>query len=221
MRDLTLIIPAKNEAESLPAVLNEIKSFNCKKKIILEETDYETIESIKNFDCEIIYQNHKGYGDALRTGIQNVDTEYLCIFNADGSFDPIYLKEMLKKCEDCDYVFATRYSNGGGSEDDTFLTKFGNYFFSTFGNILFSLKLSDILFTFILGKKISFQSLNLKSNDFCLCVEIPINAKRAGQNYCEIPSQERKRIAGTKKVNEFLDGFKILIFMIQKFLKIK
>ena len=86
----------KNEAESLPAVLNEIKSFNCKKKIILEETDYETIESIKNFDCEIIYQNHKGYGDALRTGIQNVDTEYLCIFNADGSFDPIYLKEMLK-----------------------------------------------------------------------------------------------------------------------------
>ncbi len=221
MRNLTLIIPAKHEAESLPSVLNEIKSLECKKKIILEETDIETIESIKHFDCEIIFQSRKGYGDALRTGIQNVDTEYLCIFNADGSFDPIYLKEMLKKCENFDYVFATRYSNGAGSDDDTFLTKFGNYFFSTLGNILFSLKLSDILFTFILGKKLSFQSLNLKSSDFCLCVEIPINAKRKKQNFCEIPSQERKRIAGTKKVNEFLDGFKILIFMIQKFLKIK
>ena len=98
-QNLTLIIPAKNEAESLPAVLNEIKSFNCKKKIILEETDYETIESIKNFDCEIIYQNHKGYGDALRTGIQNVDTEYLCIFKS-RVFKDIHLiicKKSIKK----------------------------------------------------------------------------------------------------------------------------
>ena len=59
--------------------------------------------------------------------------------------------------------------------------------------------MSDILFTFILGKKKSFQSLDLKSDDFCLCVEIPINAKRANQKYFQIPSKERKRIAGKKK----------------------
>ena len=58
-------------------------------------------------------------------------------------------------------------------------------------------------------------------NDFCLCVEIPINAKRNNQRYCEIASQERKRIAGFKKVNEFKDGLKILIYMIQKFFRIK
>ena len=144
MKNLTLIIPAKHEAESLPIVLNEIKSLDCKKKIILEPSDQKTIESISGFDCEIIYQNKRGYGDALKTGIENVDTEYLCIFNADGSFDPKYLKEMLKMCEKVDYVFATRYLKDGGSEDDTFITKFGNYFFSTLGNILFSLDLSDI-----------------------------------------------------------------------------
>ena len=221
MKNLTLIIPAKYESESLPNVLNEIKMFECKKKIILESTDINTIESIKDFDCEIVFQNQKGYGNALRLGIEKVDTDYLCIFNADGSFDPKYLQEMLSICNNSDYVFASRYLNNGGSEDDTIITKFGNYFFSTLGNILFSLKISDILFTFILGKKKSFQSLDLKSNDFCLCVEIPINAKRANQKYFQIPSKERKRIAGKKKVNEFRDGFKILIFMIQKFFKIK
>ena len=46
------------------------------------------------------------------------------------------------------------------------------------GNILFSTKLSDILFTYILGKSSSFRALNLKCKDFCLCVEIPINAKK-------------------------------------------
>ena len=34
----------------------------------------ETIE--KNRDCELIYQNQKGYENALRLGIKNVDTDY-------------------------------------------------------------------------------------------------------------------------------------------------
>ena len=32
MNNLTLIIPTKREAESLPQFLNELKDFNCKKK---------------------------------------------------------------------------------------------------------------------------------------------------------------------------------------------
>ena len=39
MENLTLIIPAKNEAESLPEVLKELKDFRCKIIVILEETD--------------------------------------------------------------------------------------------------------------------------------------------------------------------------------------
>ena len=95
-----------------------------------------------------------------------------------------------------------------------------NPIFSLLGNMLFSLKLSDILFTYILGKTSSFKSLNLKSNDFCLCVEIPINAKKMNALYNDIPSYERKRIAGKKKVSEFRDGFKILTYMIKRFLNL-
>ena len=148
-------------------------------------------------------------------------TEYTCIFNADGSFDPKYLKEMLNLCKDSrDFVFASRYMKNGGSDDDTFLTKIGNFIFSMMGNILFSLKLSDILYTYLLGKTESFKKLDLRSNDFCLCVEMPIKAKRLGMNIIDTPSFERERIAGQKKVNEFKDGFKILTYIIRSFLKI-
>ena len=75
--ELTLIIPAKNESESLPSVLNELQKFNIKKHIILEENDKETIKSIKNFNCKIIYQKNKGYGDALIQGIKSVETNFL------------------------------------------------------------------------------------------------------------------------------------------------
>ena len=221
MKNLTLVIPAKKEEASLPSVLKEIKDFNCEIIIIVEEQDRLTIEAVKDFDCKIIFQNGRGYGNAIIEGINNVETEYLCIFNADGSFDPKYLNQMLNLCEKQDYVFASRYLKEGKSDDDTFVTKVGNFIFTAIGNIFFSLKLSDILFTFILGKTKSFQLLNLDSDDFCLCVEIPIKAKRMGALYSDTPSHERKRIGGSKKVNEFRDGLKILFGMAKFFLKIK
>ena len=57
MNELTLIIPAKNEAESLPIVLRELEKFPYKIKVILEKNDIETIESIKTYNCEIIYEH--------------------------------------------------------------------------------------------------------------------------------------------------------------------
>ena len=108
MNNLTLIIPAKNESISLPIVLKELEEFKIKKIVILEKSDLKTIESIKDFDCKILYQTGKGYGNALIEGMKNVQTEYLCIFNADGSFNPKYLEEMLLKCEQgLDFVFAS------------------------------------------------------------------------------------------------------------------
>ena len=79
MKNLTLIIPAKKEKESLPIVLNELKDYDCKILIVLDKNDHETIESIKNYDCKILYQT-MSYGDALINGIQNLDTEFFCIF---------------------------------------------------------------------------------------------------------------------------------------------
>ena len=96
MKNLTLVIPARKEKESLPQVIDEIKNLDCKKKIILSPNDIDTINAIKNLNVEIIYQDHHGYGDALITGIKNVDTDYFCIFNADGSFNPNELEKMMK-----------------------------------------------------------------------------------------------------------------------------
>ena len=221
MKNLTLIIPAKAEADSLPKVLEEIKEYDCSIIVVMESSDIETINVAKNYTIKIVYQTSKGYGDALIKGINNAKTDYLCIFNADGSFDPKYLKHMLYTCENnFDFVFASRYLSKGGSDDDTIVTKLGNFIFTKIGNIFFSIKISDILYTFLLGKTESFKKLNLKSKDFSLCVEMPIKAQRLGMNFTDIASYERKRIAGVKKVSEFKDGFKILIYMVKSFFKI-
>ena len=125
--------------------------------------------------------------------------------------DPKYLDEMLKLCVGTDLVFASRYLKGGGSDDDDFVTFIGNKCFSFLGNILFKLNLSDILYTYIVGKTDSVKNLKLNYHDFRICVEIPIKAKLNNLIFVSTPSKERKRIGGKKKVNALKDGFLILI----------
>ena len=221
MSNLTLIIPAKNERESLPKVLDELKKFNFQKNIILESSDKLTIEAIKNYDCKIIYQDSKGYGDALKKGIDTVETRFFCIFNADGSFDPKELDQMINRLEEdkYDFVFASRYEKNCGSEDDTIITLIGNYIFTFLGKIFFKLEITDILYTFVMAKTSCARKLGLRARDFSFCVELPIKAKRAGYKICTTKSFERSRIAGKKKVNAFKDGLKILLSMIKLFFR--
>ena len=219
MNELTLIIPAKNEAESLPIVLDELKKYNYKINIVLHITDIDTIQVIEKYDVNIIYQKNLGFGDALIHGIKQCKTKYFCIFNADGSFNPSEINQMLKTLQSkkLDFIFASRYQSNSGSEDDTLITLIGNYIFTYIGKIFFQLNISDILYTFIIGRTEQANILNLKQKDFSFCVELPIKAKKMKMQLGCINSYERKRIAGKKKVNAFKDGLLILKHMIRLF----
>ena len=92
--EITLIIPAKNEPVSLPKVLDELKKFQFKIIVILRKEDKATIQSISTYNIKILFQDNFGYGDALIKGINSVDTELFCIFNADGSFNPNEINNM-------------------------------------------------------------------------------------------------------------------------------
>jgi len=217
MKNLTLVIPAKKESESLFKVLNELEPYNLKKVIVLEKKDKKTINSIKKFKKNILFQKNQGYGDALTLGIKKVKTKYFCIFNADGSFNPNELDNMLftlinkKK----DIIFASRYLDNASSDDDTLITYVGNKIFTLIGKIFFRLEISDILYTYLIAKTKEVKQLNIQSKDFRFCVELPIKASRKKLKFFSVASHERSRIGGKKKVNAFRDGFLILKKLIE------
>ena len=94
MTDLTLIIPAKKEKESLPKVLQSLEYLNYKIIVSLPKNDLETINSVKNFNILIHEQMGNGYGNSITEAINKCSTKYFCIFNADGSFEYKDLKKI-------------------------------------------------------------------------------------------------------------------------------
>ena len=154
------------------------------------------------------------------SGIKAARGDLLSFLDADGSYDPSALARLLEVIEQgYDIVFCSRYLAGAGSDDDTFIRRLGNKIFTALLRLMFGVRLTDALFFYALGKKEVFEALGLESTDFSICVEIPIKVHKRGYKYTEIPSAERKRIAGVSKVNAAWDGLRILAAMVKFKLK--
>jgi len=220
MSNLSIIIPTKNEEESLIILLEELKKY---KEIIGEiiivdakSTD-KTLEIAKKYNCITILQEERtGYGDAIIRGVNHSSFEYSLILDGDGSKNPIYITTLLKKIIDTnsEFIFAERYGINAGSLDDTLFTFIGNRIFTYLGKIFFNLELNDILHTFFICKNLSFKRISFSHYNFGFCVELPIKVQKYKLKYNTLPTLERKRIAGEVKVRSFVDGVKILKSMI-------
>ena len=216
MKNISLIIPAKNELESLGKTIREILSYKFVNEIIVvvDSKNDNSINAVKKYDVKIVIQKQKGYGSAIIEGFNYASNEYGCIFNADFSFNPKYLKLMINKTNKYQFIFGSRYIKNGSSDDDTIITFIGNKIFTFIAKLFLKIKLSDVLFTYVLCNVKNFKKLQLKESDFRLCIELPLKVVNNYFKYTEIAVRERKRFSGKKKVNELKDGFLILVKII-------
>ena len=221
MNKFSIVLLGKEEKDLLINVIDELSHINLIDEIIVVTDDKNEEINFEKHNIKInsVYQEEKGYGAAVKKGFLSVKNDFAFIFNGDGSFDPISINEMVDKSKKNDFIFCSRYLKNAGSDDDTIVTLIGNKIFSLLGKILFNLNLNDILYTYVLCNVRKFNYLNLKNNDFRLCVELPILIKKNKFNYCMIASKERSRKSGVKKVSAIKDGSLILYEMIRLFFK--
>ena len=109
MNDLTIVIPAYNEYQALTTFLPELLGY-CRKNgcyliIVDDGSKDETIDLFNKFSQESFFQpmHHKlnrGYGGALKSGIEAAHTEFVITIDADGQHrleDVTKLYETLKE----------------------------------------------------------------------------------------------------------------------------
>ena len=220
---IEILIPTFNEEGNIEKVIRELNYEGYNNITILDANSTDkTVEITKKNNCRVILDepNISGFGGSVINGLKNLQHEYFCIYDGDNSFDPKAISDMSNEISNgADFVFGTRYLHNTKSEDDTMITKFGNFFFTKLVNILFNITSSDVLFFYVLGKREKIAELNLKRQDFTICIEFLIKSYK-NYNCKEILSKERKRLFGSSKVNKIFDGFKILTYILKLYFKL-
>lgn len=221
--NIEILIPTLNEEGNIQETIKNLNLKGFKNITIIDDKSSDnTVEISKELGCNVIQnleETKLGFGNSLIKALKLSKHEYCCIFDGDNSFDPNSLNLMINEIENnYDFVFCSRYKDGNVSEDDTFIRKFGNFFFTKIVNLLFNIKTTDVLFLYVMGRREKFLSLELKSEHFNICTEILLKCY-INFNCSEVLSLERKRKYGVSKVNAFIDGLKILINILHYYIK--
>jgi len=222
--ELSIIIPAHNEAESIAEIITKVEgSFRAGYELVIVNDhsadntaeiarailkDYENIRLVENL-------MEKGFANAVRTGFANASGDLFLPLMADLCDDLSIIPKMLEKInEGYDIVCGSRYIKGGarigGSRLKAFLSCWGGrslYY-------LLGIPTHDIANAFKMYRRQVINSINLQSKAFDISMEIPLKAYYSGFKITEIPTVWRERTKGksTFKVFKLLPSYLKLYF---------
>lgn len=148
---LTIVVPVYNEEVSLGILLPSLIKFitdNNFRLILVNDgsTDgSDTIIEPYSISRKLTYIKHKknkGYGAALKAGIERAETEYVVSFDADGQHLPEDILKLQKKIEDADadMIIGSRVDNKGSES----IKRLGKFVIRKLSKILIQNEINDL-----------------------------------------------------------------------------
>jgi glycosyltransferase involved in cell wall biosynthesis len=217
-RGVSLVVPARNEARNLAAVLGSIP--DCVDEIILVDgnsTD-ATVAMALHYrpGVRVVSPDTPGKGTALRAGFDAATGDIIVMMDADGSMSATEIPHYLWLLDNgFDFVKGSRFASGGGSTDITRLRRLGNRGLLAIVNALYGAQLTDLCYGFCAFRRYWLDSLDLTATGFEIETEMIIRALRAGLRIAEVPSFEQPRRSGSSSLRTFYDGWRVLDTVVQ------
>ena len=211
---VSVVIPTLNEEGNIAQVIKGVKEN-------LDGESYEivvvdgnssdgTAEIARSHGARVITDSG-GKGSALIKGLRAARGDILISMDADLSHRPGELKLLVDGIEiGYDVCMGSRFIYGGGTDDMPLIRKVGNKFFVFLVNLLFHSRFSDLCYGYRSLRRSVLPKLRLEEQGFGIETEINIKAVKAGLRIIEVPSTEKKRVAGEAKLRTFRDGYVIL-----------
>lgn len=223
-RALSVVLPAYMEEENLRQLLPRLKGVVADIDPDGEIVVVDTMTPMDNTaevceGCGVRYVNRVGgnfFGDAVRTGIREAQGEFVVFMDADGSHPPEFIRNLWKERNDADVVIASRYTEGGATDNSRVLV-----LMSLVVNLVYSVVLGlnckDVSNSFKLYRGEMLKELTLKCNNFDIVEEILFKIKRNHRalRIRELPFTFRKRMFGSTKRNLFVFIFSFIVTLLK------
>jgi dolichol-phosphate mannosyltransferase len=225
--DLSVIIPAYLEEENLRLLLPRLKEVLDGMKITSETLVVDTLTPLDN-TCSVCEKNgaihvpRRGgnfYGDAVRTGIQKANGERILFMDADGSHSPEWIPALYQKALDHDIVIASRYVEGGQTDNPRLLIWMSHVLNILYTQVL-NIRCKDVSNSFKVYRAEVLKQLPLRCNHFDIVEEILVRymLKKKDATLHEVPFTFKQRMFGKTKRNLVAFVFSFYLTLIKLFL---
>ena len=231
---LSVVIPAHNEADSIEQTVRTVAGVLAREEIphevlviddgstdgtsaVVERTAAEQGEHVR---CLQSHYN-RGFGFAVRAGLDRFEGDAVAIYMADGSDDPEDLVDyhrLLVEGYDC--AFGSRFMPGSEVQGYPPLKLVLNRLVNRAIQSLFRHGYNDTTNAFKAYHRDVIDNIQpLLANHFNLTVELPLKAIVRGHSYAVIPISWRNRAAGTSKLSLQEMGSRYLFIVLYVFLE--
>jgi len=219
--DFCIIIPTKNEKDTIGEVLDQAKKLTDNILVVDGHSLDGTISVAKEKGVRYILDNQKGKGDALKIGVEHTDGNIIVFVDADGSHEitDIPLLIQLIREGQADLVIGSRMLGGSDELHGTFnkfIRNTGNNFLAVLINRKWKTDLTDIENGFRAIKRDVFDQLKLKSHGFTIEQEMVIKCLKKKFKVKEVASHEYERKSGHSKLRT-IQGFKFLAHFFKEY----
>ena len=211
---LSVVMPAQNEEGSVGAtvegLVTTLEGAEIDYEIVVVNDDSEdSTEAVVNAIGEgnprvRCHRSHyeRGFGMAIRAGLDVFEGDAVAIVMADASDNPEDLPRYLRLLEEgWDCAFGSRFVPGAKVHDYPRVKYYVNRFANQFIRILFRHRYNDTTNAFKAYKREVIETIQpLLSKHFNLTVEMPLKAIVRGHSYEVIPTNWTNRTSGVAKL---------------------
>lgn len=221
--ELSVVMPCLNEAETLETCIQKAQRFFEKEGVrgevvIADNGSTDGSQEIAERNgARVIAVADKGYGNALRGGIEAAYGNYVIMGDADDSYDFLNLMPYLEKLrEGYDLVMGNRFKGGIKKGAMPFLHRYlGNPVLSFIGRLFFKSKIGDFHCGLRGFSKEAYQRMELKTTGMEFASEMIVKASLGNMKIAEVPTilspDGRTR---PPHLNTWRDGWRHLRFLL-------
>jgi len=177
--DITVVIPVLNEEEGIEKVIKRVKKEGYINILVVDgySTDNTVSLAIKN-GVNVIFQHGKGKTGAIKTAIEQLNTQFFVVMDGDCTYNPKDIENFLIHARSYDEIIGVRTT---GRHNIPFLNRFGNWLINFIFNLLFGTTLNDVCSGMYLLNTGFAKELTFTTNGFDVEVEIAAQVASMGK----------------------------------------
>jgi len=223
---LSVVIPAYNEVDNIPAVLESIpvdrlaEAGWATEVIVVDNASTDgTGDLARELGARVVWEPEPGYGNAYKAGFAAAAGDVIATGDADRTYPFDMLPELLGALVELDAEFMTtdrlHPANRRSMKDSHFV---GNHMLSLVSRALFRHELKDSQSGMWIFRSHVWAGLDVRSSGMAFSQEIKNAAVRARYRVVEVPIEYRMR-GGEVKLKALADGLANLGSLVEHWLR--